>query len=842
MKKYNEVSFKYIKKYFSRSVAIAVSIILSTILIVGIGTLSKSAKQAEVDIVKYDTGNSHVRLSGINEEQLKTLKSNSDVKNIAATSLYDSYNYKNKVLMNIVCADKNYINLDNGSLKKGSFPQNSNEIALEEWVLKNLNIDPVVGSKIQMKLDSSKTKTFKLVGILNDIPSKKTSGMAEAIIGFDTSVKKDNMMAFVEFNEDADMLSCISNIQGTLKLTDKNMSVNTMLLDALNKYGGIDWNIISISIIVSVVACIVIYGVFNISIYQRMGEYGILRAIGCKRYQIFNIIFSELFVISIISLPIGMIVGVFGAKLLSSKFGQLFTEFDVSNMKISMSSEILILNIVLILLIITLISLKTSREVFKVSPIEAIKRINKQNKKVRKNIVPISLISKIVSYHRAISIKNITENKKSFFMIILSMSIGSVLFIGSSYYSNIQRQLSTQKQQETKIDYDYKIVTNGTLSMNDGLSKEDVEKIKDIKGIKDLNPTKITYARNIINKKDIKEPDHFKYLEKRNSDWKINVKESDDKKSLILQSGIWGYSDQALNELNKFLVAGKIDIDKMKEDNSVIAYVPTLANSGSKEVIDVKPGDVIDVSFRKDGKVSEEFYGMKDKGEYIKKQFKVAGIITTLPVWDDFYCGQDETAVILPEENFDKVCGFNNYRVLHANKSSNSNSEEVYQEILNITNKTEGVSVRDLSKERVEVQDYYKTKDSYIYIISIVLFLISMLNITNNISYRLMSRTNEFGMLRAIGLDNKEFKQMIRFEGLSFGIISGLISIILSFIVQCIMFKYFSVSLKNPTFDIQWMNYILIILVNMLIGVGAAYIPLRKINKLSIIESITSIE
>ncbi|WP_270648179.1 ABC transporter permease [Paeniclostridium hominis] len=127
--------------------------------------------------------------------------------------------------------------------------------------------------------------------------------------------------------------------------------------------------------------------------------------------------------------------------------------------------------------------------------------------------------------------------------------------------------------------------------------------------------------------------------------------------------------------------------------------------------------------------------------------------------------------IILSEENFDKICGFDNYRILHVNKSSNSNNDQILEQILSITNNLEGISARDLSKERVETEGYYKVKDSYVYIISIVLFIISMLNIPNNISYRLMSRTNEFGMLRAVGLDDKEFKELIKFEGLSFGII-----------------------------------------------------------------------
>ncbi|MDO7206093.1 hypothetical protein Q5M85_20390 [Paraclostridium bifermentans] len=53
----------------------------------------------------------------------------------------------------------------------------------------------------------------------------------------------------------------------------------------------------------------------------------------------------------------------------------------------------------------------------------------------------------------------------------------------------------------------------------------------------------------------------------------------------------------------------------------------------------------------------------------------------------------------------------------------------------------------------------------YNYGIVAVIFVISMFNIINNVSYNLTSRTNEFGMLRAVGISDKDFKNMIIYEG-----------------------------------------------------------------------------
>lgn len=52
MKDNLKIVLRYIKSYKARSLAIVVSIILATSLVVGIGTLSRSAQQADVDRLK----------------------------------------------------------------------------------------------------------------------------------------------------------------------------------------------------------------------------------------------------------------------------------------------------------------------------------------------------------------------------------------------------------------------------------------------------------------------------------------------------------------------------------------------------------------------------------------------------------------------------------------------------------------------------------------------------------------------------------------------------------------------------------------------------------------------
>ena len=71
MKEDFNIVIKYIKSFKSRSIAIMLSIILGTSLIVGVGTLSRSAQQADVNRTKREMGTYHVYYKDIDKNQLK---------------------------------------------------------------------------------------------------------------------------------------------------------------------------------------------------------------------------------------------------------------------------------------------------------------------------------------------------------------------------------------------------------------------------------------------------------------------------------------------------------------------------------------------------------------------------------------------------------------------------------------------------------------------------------------------------------------------------------------------------------------------------------------------------
>ena len=97
-------------------------------------------------------------------------------------------------------------------------------------------------------------------------------------------------------------------------------------------------------------------------------------------------------------------------------------------------------------------------------------------------------------------------------------------------------------------------------------------------------------------------------------------------------------------------------------------------------------------------------------------------------------------------------------------------------------------------------------------------------------------------MIRAVGLTNKEFRQMIRTEGILYGMVSSIFSLIIGISIEHRLYEYYIWSIENPRFILQWKTYVLVVCVNILIGLLSTYIPSRKIKKLSIVESINAVE
>lgn len=559
--------------------------------------------------------------------------------------------------------------------------------------------------------------------------------------------------------------------------------------------------------------------------------------------------------LSFIGIPIGILAGVIVSFIANKNASKLKTNIALNGeiIKVHMVYPIfeILLAILFMILILFLISIFTYKKINKLSIIDAIKG-NRKSDNIKRNMVNVKTLRKYMKTYKAISFKNILRNKKRFIMIIFSMSICGVLFINSNYRLHLSQSDDFLVDRDLNNNSDMRIDIYGTENQIDGLTSEDIKKLENIDGVKEVIKSQIMNGRMVMNEKDITNKDYFEFINKSirgKNLFKGYLVKDNINNELILKQNLRGYDEKALNKLNDYLIEGKIDIEKMKNEDLAVVYVPRVVEQKDKEgtsynlvdngtpVANIKVGDTVKVKFREDGKRPIEFCTLEDKdAKYIEKEFKVGAIVSYPFMAEDTYTSNSCIDVIVSDNKFKQVTGGENYQAININLEEGANDKKIYDEVLRTTIKVNGAMARNLIEEKRNSDAMYEKSRIYNSAMVLVLFVIAIVNVVNNISQSIVDRTNEFGMLRAVGLNNKDFRKMITFEGLIYTLISSLIIIVVSLILNKMTYDSFEVSKYGIEFSIRYIDFILIIIINTLVGIMTTYFPAKKLEKVSVVE------
>ncbi|MDL0314105.1 ABC transporter permease, partial [Clostridioides difficile] len=464
-----------------------------------------------------------------------------------------------------------------------------------------------------------------------------------------------------------------------------------------------------------------------------------------------------------------------------------------------------------------------------------------------------------MSVTKSISAKNIFRNKKGFMIIVLSMSIGGIIVIKDNYKYSFLDVQNKSVQEQTYMNADFILSnvylneTGNNTSFKDikGFSDSQIDKIKNIDGIDKVKTASILNTRIEVNK--INQLDYYEAINSKPY-YKLNplfIKNKTTGKYTLKQK-LKGYNDEMIKSLEKYLVSGNINLKKMKKENLAIVYVPEISKTQKytktftpgegTPAVDIKVGDTIKVKYPKGGMDTGLYESLKDNYEYLEYEFKVGAIISYTFADNGMYSGDDGVDVITSSEYLKKLTGVDKYNLIYADLNENANKKKINNLLGKIGSEVPGTTTVDMMVEKENSDKMTSRTMIYSYGIVAIMFIISVLNIINNISYNLTSRTSEFGMLRAIGISEREFKNMILYEGILYGVLSSIITIVSGLIIQLKMYYMQGFISHGLGFSIDYKIYILVVVANIIVGILATYIPSRKINKISIVEAINITE
>lgn len=842
MKSFWGIIPRYFKTGKKRITYAAVGIIASITLIVSLGTISQALKASIFQKMKDDSGGIHdIYIGTVGYVDFNRVACEPTIKeftNVWPIARYKIPNRQN--ILQISAFKDNASDILNLNLLEGRYPENDKEIALEQWILDLLPEKYEIGDTITLPC------TFDFRGRSHEI--FKEEGKAEFILtgiytftyrswfypkegtGYITQeygekLLKDHgiLMESVEADGYALLNPGYTVDEAITLLTQSRYPTggffpNEAKLALKDEYKKYDSILLSISIILVIIAGIIIYNIFNVSISERINEFGMLRAIGCPPWKLRIMIITEGLIIAVICIPIGLILG----NIITRFIIRMITGIEGLSGISSISPKIIITAIAVGISTTLLGTIFPAHRAGAVSPVEAMKGTASKgfggNSKLRLN----SKVLKRFSFEGKMAISNVIKNKKRLVSTCLSLIITITMFITINYIVSSTNPEAVFKE---SFKVDFKIATRSGFSL------------KALESVKGFDITK-----KIMRKGITMDVDKEKFTEKGIKTYEELANKLTYVSNCLFQGryyidiNVVGYSDEELKGLNKYLIEGNIDGDKLKEGDSGIL----VQNINGLDYTTLQVGDVIQPAFQK----------YDDNGEYIGGSFPKFTITALLseeaikgvPI-DEHQAYMQSAVLILPKSTLEKYMNLTTYQYIEGNVAKGYDYEEVENELRIMADSNKGSTFSSYREELEKVRVNNAQIIFAMYSIVIVVAIVSIINLINIMSMSAIMRKKEFGYMRAVGLDSTKVKKLIVWEGVLYGVISCIISIIISIpITYIISINSLGWIGQQFTWHIPYVSMILTTAVVILITVLASILPSKILFKTNIVESIRDIE
>jgi len=837
----NNLSRKSLKNNKLRNIFVIIAIVLTTVLFTTLFTLSMGmVKSMEEETMRQAGGSAHVSLKYLTYEEYNNMKNHPLIKDIEYSVLVGAA--ENEELIKrpteIRFATDNQAKWYFSYPTEGRMPQKINEIATDTIVLDMLGIPHEIGSPITLEysINGEKfTKDFVLSGYWKgDIVAMASQAWVsqefidENLANLDQIYQKQNnlyhglVFADIMFKNSLNIEENIQTVitESGYELKDIDFGVNWA-------YMSTNFNTIDITTAVTIIGAIlliiftgylIIYNIFQISVTKDIRFYGLLKTIGTTPKQIKKLVRKQAYLLSVVGIPIGLLLGYFLGVIL---LPLIISVTVIKNIRISASPIIFIGAALFSLITIFISSRKPSKIASKVSPIEAIRYTGVElqyKKKSRKS-------SNGAKIHK-MAFSNLFRNKKKTIVVIVSMSLSLILLnvvytITTGF--DMDKYLSNQAVSDFIVGH-VKYFNHDFRNQEDMPSQNLINEINNMEGVRKSGKTYYMYNLHRLSNVGLKNfndiyPDE--YIKQFDTIDKSIITEA--KKTREISLDIYGLNDFLLDKLE--IKQGEFDKEKFNTGKYILTSIP----------INSKEGD------------NRSYYNIGEKitikyNDNTEKTYEVMGIASIPYNISIGHYYIDGMICFLPEAEFIsqvKEPMFINY----AFDVDDENTETMEEFLKKYTNNVE--PMMSYKSKQIYVDEFKQVQHMYLIIGGVLCFIvgfIGILNFINSMITSIITRKREFAMMKSIGMTGKQLNNMMIFEGVYHAVITIAITLTIG--------NIFSYSIVNVLAGQIWFfKYhftvfpILIAMpILLVVSVVIPYISYKGTNHQSLVEQLREVE
>lgn len=606
--------------------------------------------------------------------------------------------------------------------------------------------------------------------------------------------------------------------------------------------------VVTLIIILTSVYCI--KNSFNISITEKIRQYGMLASVGATRRQIKSSVKTEAAMLGVIGIPVGTMSGILASLILVNVVNALSAGWLNVALSFHTSLPALILAVILSIATIYFSATGSARRAAKVTPLEAIRNTKEIKIKSAKLKTP-AIIGRIWGIGGVISYKNIKRNNKKYRTTVTSIVICSVTFIVISYFMSVAFSMVGMSYAST--DYN--------IGINMSCKKDiDIEKLtKLVSGIEGVDDYLVGAGYDF----DVSKPEYTKeygeycrqlYADSEDVSQMFLITVLDDK----------SYDKYASDAGIKNAAAGAILVNKCTFD----VYNENSSKYAKKEMelYKYKAGDTIECGYNVYDDASSDDNAVEggtessteDNSGYVDEEtinngvrktvdVTIAGVTDKVPIG---YKGYSNTLLFMNQKGFESLWGDgkngNEIKPGYASYSAYvvaENADEYQDTFEKETEENPEYSqisfyVSNLDKEMRDEKSLFTLLGVFAYGLIVVIALIGITNIINTLSTGMELRSREFATLRSIGMTDKQFVGMVRLESVFISVKALVIGVPLGILISyllCVMMNRMDDAI---IYEPPYKAIILCILVVIMLIYAIMKLSMTKLRHNNIIETI----
>lgn len=609
--------------------------------------------------------------------------------------------------------------------------------------------------------------------------------------------------------------------------------------------------VVALIIILTSVYCI--KNSFNISITEKIRQYGMLASVGATRRQIKSSVKTEAAMLGVVGIPVGTMSGILASFILVKVVNALSAGWLNFALSFHTSLPALILAVILSIATIYFSATGSARRAAKVTPLEAIRNTKEIKIKSAKLKTP-AIIGRIWGIGGVISYKNIKRNKKKYRTTVTSIVICSVTFIVISYFMSMA--FSVVGMSYASADYN--------IGINMSYKKDihiDIEKLsKLVSGIEGVDDYLVGAGYDF----DVRKP---KYTKEYGEYCRQVYDNSEDVSQMFLITVLddKSYDKYASDAGIKNAAAGAILVNKgtfdVYNENS-LKYVKK-----EMELYKYKAGDTIrcgynvydDASSDDNAVEGDTESSTEDNSGYVDEEtinngvrktvdVTIAGVTDKVPTC---YNGYGNTSLLfMNQKGFESLWadGKSGNELKPGNAIYSAyvvaeNADEYQDTLEKETEENPEYSqisfyVSNMDKQMRDEKSLFTLLGVFAYGLIVVIALIGITNIINTLSTGMELRSREFATLRSIGMTDKQFAGMVRLESVFISVKALVIGVPLGILISyllCVMMNRMDDAI---IYEPPYKAIILCIVVVIMLIYAIMKLSMKKLRHNNIIETI----